>query len=406
MDRNSYGETIEWRGQSGPITMTSTSRVVVFLSVTLGLIALASAIAIAQTLHRPVHALLLTALWSFSWAMGQRFVPQWWHQSVTLVITDRRVIWARGNDRRSIERAGISFARIHWYPDHQSGDLELVRDVPTGALRRKLTLVFRGIPHPDRVWDHIRGAQPLPAPSRDEAMAGDTMAVAFDRAADADAPFSSNDARKHTARKLHAGERLVGLFRPALSWRSVMPQSARHVGAIALGLVSAAATVESFARALPATRLVLAAGVPALSAGFVALVLALSMTTGLLFASGLSLVWTGLLSRAARDRATRYVVTDQRVVITQGDEELHLDRARIVDVVEAPDPSGAVSDVFLVLDGPKARALAMSGAFGEERDGGRAENELRPVLRRVRDPASVRRLLLVPEPTDDIDQAA
>jgi hypothetical protein len=136
------------------------------------------------------------------------------------------------------------------------------------------------------------------------------------------------------------------------------------------------------------------------------LVLALALTTGLLFASGLSLVWTGLLARAARDRATRYVVTDRRVLITQGDEELHLDRARIVDVVEAPDASGALSDVFLVLDGPKARALAMSGAFGETDGDRRAENELRPVLRRVRDPASVRRLLLVPPSDEDLDQAA
>jgi hypothetical protein len=399
-ERSSYGESTEWRGRSGPITMTSTSRIVVFLSLTLGLIALASAVAIAQTLHRPVHALLFTALWSFSWAMGQRFVPQWWHQDVELIITDRRVIWARGRHRRSIERSGISFARIHWYPDHQRGDLELVRDVPTGALRRKLTLVFRGISRPDRVWDHIRGASRL---STAETATSTEQPDAWEEEA---SPFSSDEARLRTQRTLHTGERLVGSFRPVLSWRCLLPQSARHVGALLLGLGSAAATYESFSRALPAARLVLAAGVPALSAGFVALVLALALTTGLLFASGLSLVWTGLLARAARDRATRYVVTDRRVLITQGDEELHLDRARIVDVVEAPHASGALSDVFLVLDGPKARALAMSGAFGETDGDRRAENELRPVLRRVRDPASVRRLLLVPPSDEDLDQAA
>jgi hypothetical protein len=370
-ERSSYGESTEWRGRSGPITMTSTSRIVVFLSLTLGLIALASAVAIAQTLHRPVHALLFTALWSFSWAMGQRFVPQWWHQDVELIITDRRVIWARGRHRRSIERSGISFARIHWYPDHQRGDLELVRDVPTGALRRKLTLVFRGISRPDRVWDHIRGASRL---STAETATSTEQPDAWEEEA---SPFSSDEARLRTQRTLHTGERLVGSFRPVLSWRCLLPQSARHVGALLLGLGSAAATYESFSRALPAARLVLAAGVPALSAGFVALVLALALTTGLLFASGLSLVWTGLLARA-----------------------------RIVDVVEAPDASGALSDVFLVLDGPKARALAMSGAFGETDGDRRAENELRPVLRRVRDPASVRRLLLVPPSDEDLDQAA
>jgi hypothetical protein len=74
-------------------------------------------------------------------------------------------------------------------------------------------------------------------------------------------------------------------------------------------------------------------------------------------------------------KQTRYLVTNKRVLIQRGREELHLGRDKIVDVIDAPAGDG-VSHVFLVLDGPRARALAASGAFGEGRHG----PELRPVL--------------------------
>jgi hypothetical protein len=75
------------------------------------------------------------------------------------------------------------------------------------------------------------------------------------------------------------------------------------------------------------------------------------------------------------------------VLIQRGDEELHLDRSRVVDVIDTPAAKGLV-DLFLVLDGPRARALAASGAFGEARGQG-----LLPVLRRLADADEVRRLL-------------
>jgi hypothetical protein len=347
--------------------MTPVSRVVFWSFLTVGLIAAASAVAIAQTTRGNVGALLFTTVWSVSFALGQRFVPQWWHQAAELVITDRRVLWKRGPHRRSIERAGISFARIHWYPGQNVGDLELVRDIPTGALGRKLRVLFRGVEAPDRVWDHIRGAASLPTtplPRLEPEPAG---------------------------QRLSSGERVIGFFRPTLSWRQYVPTTVRTSGALGLGLLAALATINAISHAIPAAKLVLRAGVPALSAGFIALVLALSLTTALLLATGVSLVWTAVLARAARDHDTRYLVTDRRVVITQGQDELQIDRSRIVDVVEAPVRDGGDgTDVFLVLDGPRAKAMAVSGAFGEAD----ASEELRPVLRRVADPESVRLLLL------------
>ena len=87
---------------------------------------------------------------------------------------------------------------------------------------------------------------------------------------------------------------------------------------------------------------------------------------------------------------TRYLITDRRVLIQRGDEELHLDRSRIVDVIDAPKERG-LHDIFLVLDGPRARAVAASGAFGEA--GGQG---LQPVLQRVADAEAVQRILQAP----------
>jgi hypothetical protein len=69
-------------------------------------------------------------------------------------------------------------------------------------------------------------------------------------------------------------------------------------------------------------------------------------------------------------QATRYFVTNQRVLIRRANEELHLDRERIAYVITAPRREGSSQrDMWLVLDGPQARAFSPSGAF----DGSDAE---------------------------------
>jgi hypothetical protein len=55
-----------------------------------------------------------------------------------------------------------------------------------------------------------------------------------------------------------------------------------------------------------------------------------------------------------------------------------LDRSNIAYVIAAPT-SKSLQDVFLVLDGPQARALAASGAFGRKVD------DLQPVLSSIDD---------------------
>jgi len=95
------------------------------------------------------------------------------------------------------------------------------------------------------------------------------------------------------------------------------------------------------------------------------------------------------------------LITDKRVLIQRGNEELHVDRSIIVDVIGAPAGDG-LQDVFFVLDGPRARALAMSGAFGEL---GRGPH-LRPVFEAVDDAEGASRVLGNGRPEPELPRAA
>jgi hypothetical protein len=151
-------------------------------------------------------------------------------------------------------------------------------------------------------------------------------------------------------------------------------------------VASGAGTVAQTVRIL---RVVVAAGVHPDSLAFMSLVASLSLTLVLLIVAGGAMLYATVVQPARLDAKTRYLITDRRVLIQRGDEELHLDRAQIVDVIDAPG-LGGLRDVFLVLDGPRARALAAGGAFGESPGGG-----LQPVLHRVADVESVRQILLI-----------
>jgi hypothetical protein len=121
---------------------------------------------------------------------------------------------------------------------------------------------------------------------------------------------------------------------------------------------------------------------------FAALLAGASTTLALLAAVSAYILHSVVVLPARHLRTTSYVVTNRRVLIQRGHEELHLERSRIVDLLPMPALKGA-HDVFLVLDGPRARALALSGAFGDVERG----PQLRPVLESVDDVDGVRRAL-------------
>jgi hypothetical protein len=355
-------ERIVWTGRPKVIRVPDGYRLTALTMAVAAAISVAFAVLVGTSIHAPVGSLIFFAAWCATVAIGIGYGPAIWRSEIQYVVTDKHVMWKRGPIRRTIDRSAISYARIHWHPGSaEVGDLELVRAVPTGALRRKLALLLPGVVGPDRLWAIIRGVPTSGA---------------------------SGDGQRPLAQRLDDGERVLWSARPMGSWRDFIPTGAREFLTLGFGLAVAIAFVRELRIAVPAAKHVLAAGFAPTSAAFIALVCGVALTALLLACVAGTLGYAALLRPARLAQKTRYMVTDRRVLIQRGSEELCLDRSRIVDVIDAPGQRG-LHDVFLVLDGPRARALAASGAFGE-RD---VENGLTPVLHALADGEEVSQIL-------------
>lgn len=375
MKRDSlFDEPVIWTGRPKVVLTPPLYQAAAAVAGVTSAITTASAIVVSTALGARPTQLLFFAAWMATLAVAFGSLPKWWRAQLEYVLTDRHIVLRRGKLRRSIERRSISYARIHWHPKHPGvGDLELVRAVPTGALRRRLSIILPGLVAPDRVWAILRGITP-------SAPAG--------------------DGHRLLAQRLDDGERVLWSGHPELAWSKWIPVGFRGVVSVLLGVVLGAVGAITAAHAVRILRLVAAAGVDPNSVSFVALVAALSLTIVLLMAGGAAVLYASVVRPARLQARTRYLITDRRVLIQRGDEELHLDRSRIVDLIDAP-AVGGVRDIFLVLDGPRARAVAASGAFGEAPGKG-----LQPVLHRVADVESVRSVLGTPRGSALAEHAA
>jgi len=357
-----FGDPVVWSGRPKVVTCPFMFRVAAVSAAVVSAITTASAVVVFSALGQRPSALLAFAAWMAVLAVGFALGPKWWRSELEFFLTERHVVVERGKLRRIIDRSTISFARIHWDPKHPGvGDLELVRAVPTGALRRRLSIKFTGIIGPDRVWAIIRGKTPA---------------------------TPAGDGQRLLAQRLDEGEHVLWSGHPPDHWRKWIPDTARAYGGVLLGVALFACAVFTSKHAIHAIRTVVGAGMSEGSLGFLALVTSLALTISLLVAAG-AFVMYGVIVRPARLWAeTRYWITNRRVLIQRGDEELHLERSRIVDVIDSPT-HGGLKDLFLVLDGPRARAFASHGAFGE-----RDVEGLQPVLFRIADAEAVRGILL------------
>ncbi len=311
----------------------------------------ASAIVVATALEHNPGSQLAFAAWSAILAVGLYQGPKWWLGEFEYVVTDRLVFIKRGQFRRTMDRSAISYARIHWSPDHPGiGDLELVRAVPTGALRRRLSIVLTGVVAPDRIWAIIRGITPS---------------------------TPAGDGERLLAQRLDDGERVLWSGQPPNHWGKWIPSNGRAWAGLGLGLLMGFASVFIAFRAVHAVGTVTKGGMDPHSIQYYALVTSLVLTILLMAGAALFVVYGSVIHPARVQSETRYWVTDRRVLIQCGDHELHLERTHIVDTIESPVPGG-LQDLFFVLDGPRARAFASSGAFGE-----RDIEGLQPVFHRI-----------------------
>jgi len=357
-----YSERILWTGAPKTVVAPSFHRAAAWLLAITSVVTTLLAIAAARATQVPPGQLLVFAAWCATFALALRTIPVIWAQAARFVVTDRHVIWARGGFKRSMQRDGISYARIHWDRRHPGvGDLELVRAVPTGALFRRLTLELRGVAAPDRVWSIVRGVPTTAA---------------------------EGSSSVPIAQRLDVGERVIWSERPVTGWRAWVPRGTRRLGLLALSLLALGTAARSLITSVPIVFKLTEAGVSAGSLAFVTLVAAFVLTAVLLLGVASTLFYLAVLRKPLLDRRTRYLVTNRRILLQRGDDEIHLDRDRVVDLVETPGRGGR-SDVYLVMDGPSSRGVAASGAFGP---GERARGFV-PMLRAVKDLEGLRSAL-------------
>jgi hypothetical protein len=366
-----FGERIIWTGRPQGTAVPFGNKVMAAFAATLSFVAVCFAVVVGRGLHAQVGGMLFFAAWCATLALGAWRFPIVWRSRLEFIVTDTHVIWRRGPIRRSIERKAITYALVRWNPNVSGvGDLVVVRAVPTGALRRTLRLTLVDVEAPDRLWAIVRGVEP-------------------------GAPLGDGD--RPLGQRLDEGERVLWTAMPmATSW------SLRRGGTAVLGIFLAGAAVRMLLRAIPSLRRVF--GVHALTPETMAtLVLGVAVAAALLIALALYVAYYAWVRPVRLSRATRYWVTDRRVLIRRGAEELHLDRARIAYVIDAPSLLGGHHDVFLVLDGPQARALATSGAFARFRGD---DESLTPVLGAIDDVETVGAILRRDGRVEPLDHAA
>lgn len=359
------GEEVVWSGRPKVLETPPALRVAAFVLFALAAVSLCFAVVIAFTLRVAPTASVLFAAWSTLFGVVVVQAPKIWLSGVQYIVTEKHVVMQRGPFRRSIERRSISFARIRWSAQTPGiGDMDLVRAVPTGALRRRLLLQLRGVVAPDRVWAIIRGLE---------------------------SSIGVHKGDRPLTQRLDDGERVVWSARPKRTAKAYLPRGRREMGVLALSATLFYTFAAMVVRAVPNLGRLVHAGLR--SGPFLALIVGESIAALLVLGTAVYFLYEGLIAPAKNLRHSRYLITDRRVLIQRGREELHLDRERIVDVIPARTTAG-LTDVFLVLDGPRARALAISGAFGE----GDSGTQLSPVLESVEDAESVSRILLSHSP--------
>lgn len=355
-----YDEQIAWTGGPKALTVPLVFKVIAIVGATVAVVALAFAVVVAAGLGMPVGGLLLFSMWSATIAVAAWRLPLWFRATARYTVTDKHVIWQRGRLRRTIERDAISYAVIRWNPRVPGvGDLVLERAVPTGALRRTLSITFADVETPDRLWAIVRGLQPS-------------------------APLG--DGNRALAQRLDDGERVLWTGAPNASrWTS------RRILTTATATAVAAAAAQMLERAVPPIAKVLRQHVLS-AATSVVLVGGVALAVLLLVSVACTIGYAAVVRPVLLARKTRYFVTDRRVLIRRGNEELHLDRQRIAYVITAPWRDGGTRrDLFLVLDGPQARAFSPSGAFG----GGGDEQRLVPMFAAIEDADTASELLHV-----------
>ena len=296
-----------------------------------------------------------------------RLVPRHLFDGCEFAVTDRHVIWKRGQLRRVIERRAITYGRIHWHRSVPGvGSLELVRAAPFGPFSRRQRVMLHDVEAPDRLFALIRGVQP------------------GEFAGFGDVPLTD---------RLDAGESV--LWGAAPQGYRIGRSEILTAGVGAIVLLGGSAYAYRIGSVLVTLE---RSGLSVRSLTWLMLFSATLISAAVIFATGAALLWNGLWGARDAGSHTEYILTESRVLIRRGSTELSVDRRRIVDVAEQPS-TGDLGNLYLILDGPRANALDDSGALGLLAP---PRSAVPPVLYEVRDRELFRQLLFSnPPPLQD-----
>jgi hypothetical protein len=313
-----------------------------------------------------VRSTAFLAFYLFVTGVSFLLVPRHLLDACEYAITDRHVIWKRGQARRIIERRAITYGRIHWHRSVPGvGSLELVRATPFGPFSRRQRVMLHHVEAPDRLFALIRGVAP------------------GEFAGYGDVPLTD---------RLDVGERVLWGASP-LGFRMGRSELlTAGVGSLVL-LAGLAYGYRTASVLLTLER----SGLPVRSGTWLMLFFATLISASVILTVGAALLWNGLWGARAAGSRTEYILTESRVLIRRGETELSVDRRRIVDVAEQPS-TGGLGNLYLILDGPRANALDDSGAMGLLSP---PRSAVLPVLYEVRDSELFRRLLFSDPPLRD-----
>lgn len=357
------GERVLWRGRPHLVQIPPLWRTAAAVCFAVSATAVSFALVCSIALHVSSAALVLVGAFTASLGLFSLRFSRWLSAHTEYLITETQVVCVRGPFRRTIARDGISYVRLIWSRRVAGvGDVELVRAVPTGPLRRRNVVRLSDVAAPDKLWELVTGELTTNPP---------------------------NWSRNSVGQRLRTGERVLwsATSRP-VRW-PYLPRGNREWKTLGLALFLFVTAANLLLRSSTLIPKLWDAGLVDTPAAFLLLAGSLGLTLTLLVGAAAYLTYDAVVRPAKLLETTRYIITNKRFLIQREREELHLERERIVDVINAPALRG-FRDLFLVLDGPKARALAMSGAFGEVERGAR----LQPVLESVEDADRAAELLL------------
>src|SRR5262245_54048964 len=185
----------------------------------------------------------------------------------------------RGPFRRTIERRSISFARIRWSAKSPGvGDIDLVRAVPTGALRRRLLLQLSGVVSPDRVWSIIRGVE---------------------------SSIGVHKGDRPLAKRLDDGERVVWSAQPKQTAKAYIHRGRREVRITPLSAILFYTFIAMVVKAVPNMGRLIHAGIQ--SGPFLALIAAQAISGLLVLGSAIYFLHQALIAPAKNLQHSRYL---------------------------------------------------------------------------------------------------